>query len=186
MDANGIAQVAPGEVGIHLSWSGPRSWVYAPSGWTVQRRRAGRLEARDCERLDAAAIAELRQTASGSCASADHVALRRLAPTVGRPRTVRQPRRRPRSSGSTSTDDTDWRGSPSPPSCRSPWRSPMAGSSPSAAPIRERPPPTFCGPPRIDALVVVTLDPSLLQVCVDVRSAAGRRVEQRSRRSPRA
>jgi hypothetical protein len=60
VDANGIAQVAPGAVGIHLSWSGPRSWVYAPAGWTVQRRPAGRLEARDCERLDDAAIAELR------------------------------------------------------------------------------------------------------------------------------
>jgi hypothetical protein len=60
MDAHGVAQVAPSRVGIHLSWSGPRSWVYAPGGWTVQRRPAGRLEARDCERLDAAAIAELR------------------------------------------------------------------------------------------------------------------------------
>jgi hypothetical protein len=60
MDSHGVAQVAPSRVGIHLSWSGPRSWVYAPAGWTVQRRLAGRLEARDCERLDAAAIAELR------------------------------------------------------------------------------------------------------------------------------
>src|SRR5659263_520764 len=60
MDANGIPQVAPGAVGIHLSWSGPRSWVYSPTGFTVQRRRAGRREARECERLDAAAIATLR------------------------------------------------------------------------------------------------------------------------------
>ena len=60
MDANGIPEVAPGAVGIHLSWSGPRSWVYSPTGFTVQRRRAGRREARECERLDAAAIATLR------------------------------------------------------------------------------------------------------------------------------
>ena len=39
MDANGIPQVAPGAVGIHLSWSGHRSWVYSPTGFTVQRRR---------------------------------------------------------------------------------------------------------------------------------------------------
>src|SRR5215203_1762799 len=60
MDAHAIAQVTPNRVGFHLSWSGPRSWVYAPAGWTVQRRLAGRLEARDCERLDEAAIARLR------------------------------------------------------------------------------------------------------------------------------
>lgn len=60
MDANGIPQISAGPVGIHLSWCGPMSWIYAPSGWTVQRRLAGRLDVRDCERLDAAAIAELR------------------------------------------------------------------------------------------------------------------------------
>lgn len=60
MDAYGIAQVAPGAVGIHLSWSGPRSWVYAPQGWTIQRRPARGLEALDCQKLDTAAIAALR------------------------------------------------------------------------------------------------------------------------------
>jgi hypothetical protein len=60
VDANGVAQVSAGTVGIHLSWCGPSSWVYAPSGWTVQRRQAGRLDARDCEQLDGAAIDELR------------------------------------------------------------------------------------------------------------------------------
>jgi hypothetical protein len=60
VDAYGISQVTPGGTGIHLSWSGPRSWVYAPGGWTVRRRLADRVVARDCERLDAVAIAELR------------------------------------------------------------------------------------------------------------------------------
>ena len=63
MFAQGVPEVAPTRVGIHLSWSGPLSWVYAPEGWTVQRRLAGRLEARDCERLDAA-----RSPSCGSCA----------------------------------------------------------------------------------------------------------------------
>ena len=60
MYAHGIAEVATSRVGIHLSWSGPRSWVYAPEGWTVRRRLAERLEARECERFDAARIAALR------------------------------------------------------------------------------------------------------------------------------
>lgn len=60
MYAQGVPEVAPTRVGIHLSWCGPDSWVYAPRGWTVRRRLAGRLEARNCERFDAARIAELR------------------------------------------------------------------------------------------------------------------------------
>lgn len=60
MDAHGIAQVSSEATGFHLAWCGPPSWVYAPAGFTVQRRRAERLEARLCERLDAGAIAALR------------------------------------------------------------------------------------------------------------------------------
>lgn len=60
MGACGVSQVSPGSVGIHISWSGPGSWVYAPAGCPVQRRLASRKDARDCERLDAAAIAALR------------------------------------------------------------------------------------------------------------------------------
>jgi hypothetical protein len=60
MDANAIPQVTPGFAGVHLSWSGPPAWVYAPSGWTVQRRPARPPRAGDCERLDDSAIAELR------------------------------------------------------------------------------------------------------------------------------
>jgi len=60
MDAHGIAQDSSEATGIHLAWCGPPSWVYAPAGFTVQRRRAERLEARQCERLDAGAIAALR------------------------------------------------------------------------------------------------------------------------------
>jgi hypothetical protein len=60
VEGNAIPEVAPGRVGVHLSWSGPASWVYAPSGWTIQRRDARPARAGDCERLDAAAIARLR------------------------------------------------------------------------------------------------------------------------------
>jgi len=62
VDAHGIGQVSSGATGFHLAWCGPPSWTYAPAGFTVQRRRAERLEARQCERLDAAAIASLRVT----------------------------------------------------------------------------------------------------------------------------
>ncbi|MFI0479575.1 hypothetical protein [Actinomadura sp. 9N215] len=62
VDAYGIAQVTVGARGIHLSWSGPRSWLYAPGGWTVRRRFARGREALNCRQLDAAAIAELRST----------------------------------------------------------------------------------------------------------------------------
>jgi len=60
VDANAIPQVTVGLTGVHLSWSGPPAWVYAPSGWTVQRRPAHPPRAGDCERLDASAIAQLR------------------------------------------------------------------------------------------------------------------------------
>ncbi len=46
---------------MHLSWAGPRSWVYSPTGFTVQRRVARPPSARSCERLDAVAIEALRQ-----------------------------------------------------------------------------------------------------------------------------
>ena len=62
MDAHAIPQVSAGVTGIHLAWAGPASWVYAPSGWTIQRRPASPPGARDCERLDNAAIVELRTT----------------------------------------------------------------------------------------------------------------------------
>ena len=61
MYANAIPQVTTGLTGVHLSWSGPPAWVYAPSGWTVQRRPARPPRAGDCERLDASAIADLRE-----------------------------------------------------------------------------------------------------------------------------
>ena len=60
MDAFGVPQVSPGATGIHLSWCGPSTWVYAPGGWIVQRRPAKPAAPRECERLDRAAIVELR------------------------------------------------------------------------------------------------------------------------------
>ncbi|TDB89412.1 hypothetical protein E1264_08340 [Actinomadura sp. KC216] len=62
VDAYGISQVTVGARGIHLAWSGPRSWLYAPGGWTVRRRFSRGREALNCQQLDAAAIAELRST----------------------------------------------------------------------------------------------------------------------------
>lgn len=60
MDGHGIPQVSPGATGVHLSWCGPSSWVYAPAGFTVQRRLADPASPRHCQRLDSAAIADLR------------------------------------------------------------------------------------------------------------------------------
>lgn len=61
MYAHAIPQVDASGIGVHLAWVGPSSWVYAPSGWTVQRRPARPPRARDCERLDPDTIAELRR-----------------------------------------------------------------------------------------------------------------------------
>ena len=61
MDAYAIPQISSGLIGVHLTWCGPRAWVYAPGGFTVQRRVARPPSARDCERLDAVAIDELRR-----------------------------------------------------------------------------------------------------------------------------
>jgi hypothetical protein len=61
VDAHVVPQSSSGLTGIHLSWCGPAAWVYAPAGFTVQRRVARPPSARDCERLDAVAIAALRQ-----------------------------------------------------------------------------------------------------------------------------
>ncbi|MFC7359469.1 hypothetical protein [Nocardioides astragali] len=60
MDAHAIPQVSGGFTGVHLQWSGPRAWTYAPGGWTIQRRLAGRRVARDCARFDDDEIAHLR------------------------------------------------------------------------------------------------------------------------------
>ena len=60
MDANAIPEVTTRLTGVHLSWSGPSSWVFAPTGWTIQRRPARPPRAGDCERLDSSAIAQLR------------------------------------------------------------------------------------------------------------------------------
>ena len=60
MHAHAIPQVDADGTGVHLAWSGPASWVYAPSGWTVQRRPARPPRAVDCEHLNADTIAELR------------------------------------------------------------------------------------------------------------------------------
>lgn len=61
MYAHAIPQVDASGIGVHLAWVGPSSWVYAPSGRTVQRRPARPPRARDCERLDPDTIAELRR-----------------------------------------------------------------------------------------------------------------------------
>ncbi len=59
MDAHGIPQVSQDATGIHLSWTGPGTWVHAPDGFTVQRRVAERLRAEECEQFDAARLARL-------------------------------------------------------------------------------------------------------------------------------
>jgi hypothetical protein len=61
VDTYAVPQNSSGLLGVHLTWCGPRAWVYAPDGFTVQRRVARPPSARHCARLDAVAIDELRR-----------------------------------------------------------------------------------------------------------------------------
>ena len=60
MDAFAVPQNSSGLLGVHLTWCGPRAWVYSPNGFTVQRRPARPPSARDCQALESATIEELR------------------------------------------------------------------------------------------------------------------------------
>jgi len=169
VDANGIAQVSAGAIGIHLSWCGPSSWVYAPSGWTVQRRLAGRLEARDCERLDAGAIAELRIVRE-RILRFGIITLR--AGGWLEPLNPAQPGGTP-----TATEifrielDNDHRMGRVTVTAKLSFVMALcdgrvvAVSGPTAGPGTH-----IVRALRLDALVVITLDPTMLQVCVDIRA----------------
>ncbi len=65
--ANATPVVGPGGTGVHLAWTGPPTSIYAPGGWTVERRQAGRFPER-CERLfiKAVTVAEERAIALGT------------------------------------------------------------------------------------------------------------------------
>jgi hypothetical protein len=56
-----IPDVEAGRGVVHLAWSGPTAWLYAPGGWQIQRRRGGRIVWR-CEMLTGAVLAALRET----------------------------------------------------------------------------------------------------------------------------
>lgn len=61
MYGNGIAQVEPPDVGIHLIWMGPHVWVYSPKGWAIQRREHRRQHEKvTCDEFDSTGIAKLR------------------------------------------------------------------------------------------------------------------------------
>ena len=169
MDANGIAQVSAGATGVHLSWCGPSSWVYAPSGWTVQRRLAGRLDARDCERLDAAAIAELRSVRER---------ILRFGVVTLRAGGWLEPLNPAETPGNpTPTEvfridlDRDHRMGRITVTAKLSFVMALcdgrvvAVSGPTAGPGTH-----FVRSVRLDAFVVVTLDPTMLQVCVDIRA----------------
>jgi hypothetical protein len=52
MFAHAIPEVTPARAGFHVLWMGPRSWVYSPGGWLIQRRRFERRhEELDCLNL---------------------------------------------------------------------------------------------------------------------------------------
>lgn len=170
MDANGIAQVSPGAVGIHLSWSGPASWVYAPSGWTVQRRRAGRLAARGCEQLDAAAIAELRSVRE-RILRFGRITLR--SGTWLEPLKPGQPPGTPTPTEVFRVDlDRDHRMGRVVATAKLSFVTALcdgrvvAVSGPMAGPATH-----ILRAARFNALIAVTLDPSMLRVCVDIRAA---------------
>ena len=74
MYAQGVPEVAPTRVGIHLSWSGPLSWVYAGGDGRCSGGRPGRLEARIAGASTQPAIAELRVAREAGCASAPDAA----------------------------------------------------------------------------------------------------------------
>jgi hypothetical protein len=169
VDANGIAQVSAGTIGIHLSWCGPSSWVYAPSGWTIQRRQARRFNARDCEQLDAAAIAELRSVRER---------LLRFGIVTLRSGGWLEPLNPEQPPGSPTPTDVfridlsrDHRMG----------RVTVTAKLSFVMALCEGRVVTVSGPTsgpgthvvravRLDALVVVTLDPTMLKVCVDIRA----------------
>ncbi len=62
MYAHAIAQVEPPAVGVHLIWMGPSSWIYAPGGWSIQRRTWREKQLGNCDSLDATRISELRSS----------------------------------------------------------------------------------------------------------------------------
>jgi hypothetical protein len=61
MFVHAIGQITPERKGICVGWAGPHTWLYSPTGWTVQRRsfERGDLEF-DCVDLSAQEVAQLR------------------------------------------------------------------------------------------------------------------------------
>ena len=60
MHAHAIPQLEPSSTGIHLIWIGPRSWLYSPGGWSVQRRVFQQNDRVDCDNLTAGDLSLLR------------------------------------------------------------------------------------------------------------------------------
>jgi hypothetical protein len=59
--AHAIAQVEPPAVGIHLTWMGPRPWIYSPGGWFIQRRKFSQRDDRKvCDGINPENIVQLR------------------------------------------------------------------------------------------------------------------------------
>lgn len=56
-----IPEISSERRGIHVMWTGPRSWLYSPEGWTIQRRKhqQGRTEV-DCVQVASADVQRLR------------------------------------------------------------------------------------------------------------------------------
>ena len=60
--AHAIGQVSGDLRGIHVLFVGPHAWMYAPDGWTVERRLWQRPDGRtECANLGDALLAELRR-----------------------------------------------------------------------------------------------------------------------------
>jgi hypothetical protein len=60
--AHAISEVDAPRRGIHVLFCGPPAWLYAPRGWTIERRSAQRRRGKEhCAIIEGATLAELRR-----------------------------------------------------------------------------------------------------------------------------
>ncbi len=63
INGNVLSQIDATAKGIHLFWTGPFSWVYAPGGWSIQRREFSRRKQFLCETIAGTLITRLKNEA---------------------------------------------------------------------------------------------------------------------------
>jgi hypothetical protein len=63
LTGNSVSQADAAAKGIHLFWMAPFSWVYAPGGWSVQRREFSRKKKYNCQLVAGTLITRLQADA---------------------------------------------------------------------------------------------------------------------------